>query len=53
MQVEGAGERLDLGVGTGWQAEEFAGAGLPFEGRGSRMDDTLRACRAFGIEGLG
>jgi probable F420-dependent oxidoreductase len=39
--------RLDLGVGTGWQAEEFAGAGLPFEGRGSRMDDTLRACRAL------
>ena len=39
--------RLDLGVGTGWQAEEFAGAGQPFAGRGSRMDDTLRACRAL------
>lgn len=39
--------RLDLGVGSGWQREEFAGAGVPFAGRGNRMDDTLRACRAL------
>jgi probable F420-dependent oxidoreductase len=39
--------RLDLGVGIGWQAEEFAGAGVPFEGRAARLDDTLRACRAL------
>jgi probable F420-dependent oxidoreductase len=39
--------RLDLGVGIGWQAEEFAGAGVPFEGRSARLDDTLRACRAL------
>ncbi len=39
--------RLDLGVGTGWQREEFEAAGLPFEGRGARMDHALRACRAL------
>jgi probable F420-dependent oxidoreductase len=39
--------RLDLGVGVGWQREEFEAAGVPFEGRGARMDDQLRACRAL------
>jgi probable F420-dependent oxidoreductase len=42
-----SGGRLDLGVGAGWQAEEFAGAGVPFAARGARMDDTLRACRVL------
>lgn len=42
-----SGGRVDLGVGTGWQREEFEAAGLAFEGRGARMDDTLRACRAI------
>ena len=31
----------------GWQPEEFEGAGVPFRGRGARLDDTLRACRAL------
>lgn len=39
--------RVDLGVGTGWQREEFAGSGVPFAGRAARMDDALRACRAL------
>ncbi len=39
--------RLDLGIGTGWQREEFDGAGVPFAGRTARMDDTVRACRAL------
>ena len=42
-----SGGRVDLGVGVGWQAEEFAAAGIPFEARGARMDDVLRACRAL------
>ncbi len=42
-----SGGRLDLGVGLGWQPEEFAAAGVPFAGRGTRMDDVLRACRAL------
>jgi len=42
-----SGGRLDVGVGTGWQREEFEGAGIPFEGRGARMDDALRACKVL------
>jgi len=37
--------RLDLGVGLGWQPEEVEACGVPFAGRGARLDDTLRACR--------
>ncbi|HUF83449.1 MAG TPA: TIGR03619 family F420-dependent LLM class oxidoreductase [Acidimicrobiia bacterium] len=39
--------RLDLGVGTGWQPEEYEAAGVPFAGRAARMDDTIRACQAL------
>ena len=39
--------RVDLGVGSGWQREEFADAGLPFIGRNARMIDSVRACRAL------
>jgi probable F420-dependent oxidoreductase len=42
-----SGGRLDLGVGIGWQREEFSGAGVPFAGRAARLDDQLRACRAL------
>lgn len=42
-----SGGRLDLGVGTGWQPEEFTDPGGPFKGRTARMEDTLRACRAL------
>ena len=45
-----SGGRLDLGVGSGWQEEEFAGVGVPFEGRNARMEDTIRACRALWTE---
>jgi probable F420-dependent oxidoreductase len=39
--------RLDLGVGTGWQREEYAASMLPFEGRGQRLEDQLRACQVL------
>jgi probable F420-dependent oxidoreductase len=42
-----SGGRLVLGVGTGWHRDEFAASGVPFERRGARMDDTLRACRVL------
>jgi probable F420-dependent oxidoreductase len=42
-----SGGRVDLGVGTGWQREEFTDPGQPFPGRASRLDDTVRACQAL------
>jgi probable F420-dependent oxidoreductase len=42
--------RLELGVGLGWQEEEFAAAGVPFGGRWARLLDALRACRALWSE---
>jgi probable F420-dependent oxidoreductase len=33
--------RLDLGVGVGWQREEYEAAGLSFDGRGPLLDDCL------------
>lgn len=36
-----SGGRLDLGVGVGWQREEYVAAGLEFEGRGRLLDQTL------------
>ena len=42
-----SGGRVDLGVGTGWQKEEFDASGVPFETRAARMDDVLRACRVL------
>jgi probable F420-dependent oxidoreductase len=37
--------RVELGVGTGWQREEYAEPGMGFMGRTQRMDDAMRACR--------
>jgi len=39
--------RLDLGVGTGWQKEEFDAVGVDYEKRGRILTDTLAACRAL------
>ncbi|BBY61590.1 TIGR03619 family F420-dependent LLM class oxidoreductase [Mycolicibacterium sarraceniae] len=42
-----SGGRLDLGVGVGWQREEYEAAGLPFERRGRLLDHTLEVCQAL------
>lgn len=42
-----SGGRVDLGVGVGWQREEYEAAGLPFEGRGRLLDHTLEVCQAL------
>lgn len=39
--------RLDLGVGVGWQKEEYEAEGLDFAKRGQLLDDTLGACQAL------
>jgi probable F420-dependent oxidoreductase len=40
-----SGGRLDLGVGIGWQREEYLAAGLVFERRGRLLDQTLEVCQ--------
>src|SRR6202171_4917504 len=39
-----SGGRLDLGVGVGWQREEYEAAGLDFDRRGRLLDHTLEVC---------
>jgi probable F420-dependent oxidoreductase len=39
-----SGGRVDLGVGVGWQEEEYQAAGLDFAGRGRLLDQTLEVC---------
>jgi probable F420-dependent oxidoreductase len=40
-----SGGRLELGVGVGWQREEYEANGVPFEDRGDALDRTLEVCR--------
>jgi probable F420-dependent oxidoreductase len=42
-----SGGRLDLGVGVGWQREEYDAAGLPFEHRGRLLDECLMVCQTL------
>lgn len=42
-----SGGRLRLGVGSGWLEEEFDALGVPFEGRGRRLDAYVAALRAL------
>lgn len=37
--------RVMLGVGAGWLAEEFEALGVPFRGRGARMDEWIHLLR--------
>ena len=39
--------RLDLGVGVGWQREEYEASGLDFENRGSLLEHSLRVCQSL------
>ena len=39
--------RLDLGVGTGWQREEYDAEGLDFGARGQLLTDTIAVCKAL------
>lgn len=42
-----SGGRLDLGVGVGWQAEEYEAAGLDFADRGAQLDHTLEVIQTL------
>ncbi len=39
--------RLDLGVGAGWQREEYEAEGLDFDKRGQLLTDTIAACKVL------
>jgi probable F420-dependent oxidoreductase len=42
-----SGGRVDLGVGIGWQREEYSAAGLDWSARGRLLDHTLAVCQAL------
>ena len=39
--------RVDLGVGIGWQREEYDAAGLDFRARGRLLDHSLEVCQTL------
>jgi len=39
--------RLDIGVGVGWQREEYEANGVPYAHRGARLDETLEICQTL------
>jgi len=43
--AQASGGRFTLGVGAGWMREEFAAFGVPFEGRGARLDEAIQVLR--------
>lgn len=42
-----SGGRLDLGVGVGWQREEYEAAGISFDQRGRLLDHSLEVCEVL------
>ena len=42
--------RVDLGVGVGWQKEEYEACGLDFFSRGRLLDHTLEVCQLIWSE---
>lgn len=40
-----SGGRIDLGVGVGWQEEEYEAAGLSYRDRGALLDHTIEVCQ--------
>lgn len=42
-----SGGRVDIGIGTGWQAAEYEACGISFAARGELLDEQVRACLAL------
>ncbi|CAN5586682.1 TIGR03619 family F420-dependent LLM class oxidoreductase [soil metagenome] len=47
-----SGGRLDVGLGLGWAAEEYAAAGVAMAGRGRRADEFIACLQAVWSEGV-
>ena len=45
-----SGGRMILGAGIGWLEEEYRALGVPFAGRGRRMEESIAAMRALWSE---
>ncbi len=45
-----SGGRMEVGVGTGWQEEEFRASRVDWRKRGRLLTDTMAACRALWTE---
>ena len=45
-----SGGRMVLGLGIGWQREEYEAVGVPFRQRGSRLEECIGAVRALWTE---
>ncbi len=37
--------RVSMGIGLGWQKEEYEAAGVPWEGRYTRLDEQVKVCK--------
>jgi len=46
-----SGGRLLLGVGLGWQKEEYEAIGVPYRNRSRRLDENIEAMRALWAPG--
>lgn len=42
-----SGGRVQMGVGSGWQREEFEASGVDYDNRYQILEDQIRACRAL------
>lgn len=42
-----SGGRVEVGIGIGWQKEEYHAVGVPYRQRGRRLDELLDAMRAL------
>jgi probable F420-dependent oxidoreductase len=42
--------RIQIGLGVGWQKEEYDACGIPWEGRYDHMEEQVRVCRRLWSE---
>lgn len=42
--------RVEMGIGLGWQKEEYDASGVPWEGRYKRLEEQVRVCKLLWSE---